>query len=141
MGTVSYHILEKLLAYPALADRLRKEAQHAFKNPDRPETWQADELTKLKYHDCFIAETLRTEPLVYATVRRSCVKKGGYTFSDGTYIPEGFDVGIPTDQVHNDPRFWKAPASFNPDRWLEREHVLPYNGSDFLAFGTGRHLW
>jgi cytochrome P450 len=135
-------VIDKLLTYPEFGARLRQEAVDIFKNPDKPETWTSDEMSQLKFHECFLAETLRLEPMVRAVVRRTCVKDGGLTFSDGTYVPHGFDVSIATDQVHLDERFWKNPSSFDPNRWLNRTHILPYtDGSDYFAFGTGRHLW
>ncbi|KAI1078736.1 hypothetical protein F5B20DRAFT_591291 [Whalleya microplaca] len=139
-GTVSFRLCQKLMAHPELADKLRQEARVTLTQPENPEAWTAGELSALRLHDCFIAETLRTEPLIYSTIRRTCVQEGGYTFSDGTYIPKGFDVGIPTDQVHHDARFWGSdPKIFNPDRWLRREDPVTYVENDFYGFGHGRH--
>ncbi|KAH8896966.1 cytochrome P450 [Thozetella sp. PMI_491] len=133
--------IDNLVNYPEFSSRLRQEALEVFQKPGKPEAWTADELSRLKYHDCFLTETMRLEPVLEATVRRTCIKKGGHTFSDGTHIPEWFDVSIATNQVHKDPRLWERPSTFNPDRWLEKLQSVPYSGdSDYFAFGTGRHI-
>jgi cytochrome P450 len=141
-GSILSAVINYLIEHPVHGERLRQEALNNLANPSEPKTWTTTEIAKLKYHDRFIAEILRLEPLLYAPSRRTCIRDGGFTFSDGTHIPHGFGVALATDQIHHDPRFWENPFQFNPDRWQDRTQVLPCAGeSDYFAFGTGRHVW
>lgn len=52
---------------------------------------------------------------------------GGYA------IPKGTTVGFSGQVLHRDPRWWRAPERFMPERFLEDE-INPYA---FLPFGVG----
>lgn len=81
----------------------------------------------------FVKETLRMwspTPLVNRTVRteirheRACLKTGqGYLLSP--------------DILHHDPRYWKDPDTFNPDRWLHEPEAGNRTGSGacYVPFG------
>lgn len=80
----------------------------------------------------FIKETLRMwppTPLVNRTVRteinhdRACLKPGqGYLLSP--------------DVLHHDPRLWKDPDTFDPDRWLRDDEGCPVSGgARYVPFG------
>lgn len=78
----------------------------------------------------FVKETLRMwspTPVVLREVRteinheRACLKPGqGYLLSP--------------DILHHDPRIWKDPDTFDPDRWLEDE-ACPVTGARYVPFG------
>jgi cytochrome P450 len=51
----------------------------------------------------------------------------------GYRIPAGTTVGVSGYTLHRDPRFWRDPDRFRPERFLEDE-VNPYA---FLPFGVG----
>jgi cytochrome P450 len=81
----------------------------------------------------FVKETLRMwspTPLVNRTVRteihheRACLKPGqGYLLSP--------------DILHHDPRYWKDPDTFDPDRWLHEPEPgsRPGAGAFYVPFG------
>lgn len=79
----------------------------------------------------FVKELLRmwpSTPLVNRTVRteinheRACLKPGqGYLLSP--------------DILHHDPRLWKDPDTFDPDRWLNDEPTCPISGARYVPFG------
>lgn len=81
----------------------------------------------------FVRETLRMwspTPIVNRTVRteirheRACLKPGqGYLLSP--------------DILHHDPRWWKDPDTFDPDRWLHEGEAGegPAGGACYVPFG------
>ncbi|XP_046574876.1 cytochrome P450 3A8-like [Haliotis rubra] len=87
-----------------------------------------DNIGKLKYLDNVITETLRLYPPITVLHRRASetIQIKGLT------IPKGQIVLIPTFALHRDPRLFKDPDSFKPER-----HDEKYNPLTFLAFGYG----
>ncbi|XP_067687712.1 cytochrome P450 3A19-like [Haliotis asinina] len=87
-----------------------------------------DNIGKLKYLDNVISETLRLYPPVIALSRRASenIKIKGVT------IYEGQTVFVPTIALQRDPRLFKDPHSFKPERHEETSNPL-----SFLAFGYG----
>jgi cytochrome P450 len=79
----------------------------------------------------FVKELLRmwpSTPLVNRTVRteidheRACLKPGqGYLLSP--------------DILHHDPKLWKDPDTFDPDRWLQEDQGCPISGARYVPFG------
>ena len=72
-----------------------------------------------------------------------------FTFSDGTFIPKGTIIGVPTGSLHHDEKFYKNPNVFQPFRFAERheegsdgtKHQLVSTAIEYLAFGHGKHAW
>ena len=69
-----------------------------------------------------------------------------YTFSDGTFIPAGATVGIPTEAVHTDPTNYENPTEFDgfrfsslPDAENLRNQMVS-GSTTFYSFGQGKHL-
>lgn len=98
-------------------------------------------LSKLKYLNATIKETLRLHPGVPLLVPRSPSQDctvGGYT------IPKGCTVFVNAWAIHRDPRNWDNPLEFNPERFLSGggggmdKYDFKGNNLKFLPFGSGR---
>ncbi|XP_047944944.1 premnaspirodiene oxygenase-like [Salvia hispanica] len=90
----------------------------------------------LKYLNLVIKETLRLHPAILM-LPRSCNEEqliNGYT------IPAGSMVMVNIWAMHRDPRYWKDPERFNPERFESGN--LNFIGGDFkyLPFGFGRRM-
>lgn len=99
---------------------------------DRPVT--AADLPKLEYTRRFLSEVLRLYAMWVLTRQTTrAVELGGYA------LPAGATIMFSPQAIHRDPRIYRDPLRFDPDRWLpERAAEVPRNA--FLPFGSGRYI-
>jgi hypothetical protein len=72
-----------------------------------------------------------------------------YTFSDGTHIPAGNFVSVPSGPTHYDERFYDHPEKFDGFRFSNMneegssstKNQLVTTGPAFLPFGHGKVAW
>jgi cytochrome P450 len=72
-----------------------------------------------------------------------------FVFSDGTKIPAGEVIGVPSGAIHTDPTVYEDPNKFDAFRFSrtrEREgenakHHATNTSLEFLTFGHGKHAW
>ena len=57
----------------------------------------------------------------------------------GYHLPKDTFVHVNIYQSHMDPKTWKDPFAFNPDRWLDETNTLKNNPA-FMPFGVGK-IW
>ncbi|KAI6042740.1 cytochrome P450 [Pisolithus marmoratus] len=89
--------------------------------------------------DSFLAETLRLQGVIAASVQRKAMKD--LTLSDGTFIPKGTHLFVPT-AVYED------PGVFDPFRFSQlcddgnenARHQMVGATQDYLSFGYGKHI-
>ncbi|CAG9102333.1 unnamed protein product [Plutella xylostella] len=93
-------------------------------------------ITELPYLYQCIQETLRLYPSLQVVTRE--VFKS-YRFPNGVQVDRGVRVHIPVLHMHRNPKHFKDPHVFNPDRFSpEQKHTV----SDyvFMPFGKGPRL-
>ena len=100
-----------LLKHPECREELTREVRGAFVSV---EDITGDALEKLPYLHAVIEETLR----IFATVPFGLPRISPGEMVDGEYIPEGVEVSSASWQLGHDPRYWKDPWSFLPERWV-----------------------
>lgn len=84
-------------------------------------------LNKLPYTAAVIKETLRLSPPVSGTSRQA--PKGFMLTNPQTgvrYPVHGFMITESIRSIHRDPRYWREPDRFMPERWLVRDPSDPY---------------
>ncbi len=71
---------------------------------------------------------------------------GKWFFSEGYTFPAGVEVVINAYGVHRDPRHWKDPEIFNPERFLPENVVgrhpyafVPFSGGSRNCIGKAEH--
>lgn len=97
-----------------------------------------DDLGKLSYTQNVFKEALRLYPPAWALARhvKEDYEVGGYT------IPAGADIFISQYVVHRDPRLYREPERFIPERWesdetknLPRFAYFPFGGGTRRCIG------
>nr|CAD20576.2 putative cytochrome P450 [Coleus scutellarioides] len=95
------------------------------------------DIPNLPYLQCVVKESLRLHPptpLMLPHRSNADVKIGGYD------IPKGSNVHVNVWAIARDPKSWKDPLEFRPERFLEED--VDIKGHDFrlLPFGAGRRV-
>ncbi|MET0284529.1 MAG: cytochrome P450, partial [Polyangiales bacterium] len=96
---------------------------------------RADDLANMPFLDAVIREALRLYPPAYAFGREVVepFKLGG------VLLPKGAQVITSPWAMHRNPRYWRAPESFMPARWLDGEtKKLPRYA--YMPFGGGHRI-
>jgi cytochrome P450 len=93
------------------------------------------DLVNLEYTRRVLAESMRLFPPVWTLTRRAIADTivGGYS------IPKGTVVGMSQYVMHRDPRFYKEPDVFDPDRW-SRDEAEKRPKYAYFPFGGGPRL-
>ncbi|KAJ3314414.1 hypothetical protein HDV04_000376 [Boothiomyces sp. JEL0838] len=85
-----------------------------------------EKLSTLQFLEKFIKEVQRMYPIV-STLNRYAVQD---TMICGYSIPSGTLITIPLGAIHVNPKYYRDPTTFNPNRW----NRLPEPGS-YIPFG------
>jgi cytochrome P450 len=114
-----------------LVEELRRELG------DGPLT--ADDVPRLKYAEAVILESMRLFPPAYILGREAVrdVSIGGHV------IPKGMTVFMSQWVAHRDPRWWREPEVFRPERWLDgstkdlpKYAYFPFGGGPRICIGN-----
>ncbi|KAG7092019.1 hypothetical protein E1B28_008402 [Marasmius oreades] len=135
------HALYHLAANPQLAQPLRDELEAVTGK----EGWSKVAMVQLKLMDSFLKESQRHIGAGAIGVVR--ITQKDFRFSDGTIVPAGLRVGIPTYQVHHQKDVYTSPESFIPTRFFDLraqegesvKHQFVTPTPDWVVFGSGKH--
>uniref|UniRef100_A0A2Y9D1F6 Cytochrome P450 n=1 Tax=Anopheles dirus TaxID=7168 RepID=A0A2Y9D1F6_9DIPT len=128
--TVVLHLLAK---HPKIQRKARKSIRSVLAKHDDELTYDA--VMELDYLDCIIHETLRMYPPV-PTLYRQTVQP--YKLPNGSILPEGIRVVVPTLGFHLDPTLFPDPHIFKPERFEEKS--VRKNNPCYLPFGDGPRM-
>lgn len=121
-----------LALHPGVQKKLREEVDCCFK--ENGEVPSLDDVSKLKYLNCVISESLRLYPPAVRVERTACrdVTLG----NSGIKLFKGCAVVIPVYAMHHDPEYFPDPEKFDPERFSDENigSVRPYS---YLPFGAG----
>ncbi|KAG9133887.1 hypothetical protein Leryth_004611 [Lithospermum erythrorhizon] len=95
------------------------------------------DFSNLPYLQCVAKEALRLHPptpLMLPHRANANVKIGGYD------IPKGSNVHVNVWAVARDPKMWKDPLEFRPERFLEEDVDMKGHDYRLLPFGAGRRV-
>ncbi|MQM15464.1 hypothetical protein Taro_048408 [Colocasia esculenta] len=129
--------IARLIEIPAIQERLYEEiAQHV----ERGRKVDENDLEKMPYLQAFAKELLRRHPPTYFSLTHAVVEAttlGGYD------IPPGVNVEFYLPAISEDPRLWKEPTGFKPERFLtggEDADMMCVTGVRMMPFGAGRRI-
>jgi cytochrome P450 len=92
------------------------------------------DLPRLIYTRQVLAESMRIYPPAWAVERRATedVEIGGFTIRKGTVVLACQYF------VHRDPRWWRDPERFSPERWVDQTAQRPKFA--YFPFGAGTRI-
>lgn len=95
-----------------------------------------DTLSKMKYMDQVISETLRRWPPAIFT-NRKCTKDYECNVDGKTFLIErGKSIWLPISSIHHDPEIYNDPKKFDPERFNDENKHKIKPGS-YIPFGLG----
>ena len=131
--TWAWHLLA---AHPEAENALHAELDEVL---DGGRAARFDDLPRLRFAEAVVKESMRLYPPAWGVGReaaREC-EVGGYR------IPRGAQVFMMTYAVHRDPRFFREPERFRPERWTNGEAdslpkfaYFPFGGGPRLCIGN-----
>eukprot|EP00005_Dracoamoeba_jomungandri_P003403 CAMPEP_0174257954 /NCGR_PEP_ID=MMETSP0439-20130205/7043_1 /TAXON_ID=0 /ORGANISM="Stereomyxa ramosa, Strain Chinc5" /LENGTH=415 /DNA_ID=CAMNT_0015341273 /DNA_START=169 /DNA_END=1413 /DNA_ORIENTATION=- len=105
-------VVHQLAAHPEIQKRAREELLSVFE--EGVITYEG--ILKLKYIPAIIKEVMRLYPPAPIIGFREIEAEGGVQL--GPYhLPKGTLVTPMVYALHTNPKYWKNPMVFNPDRW------------------------
>ncbi|KIY52578.1 cytochrome P450 [Fistulina hepatica ATCC 64428] len=104
--------------------------------------WSLESISSMHLLDSFLRESQRYEGLGPLSMTRKALQP--FSLSNGTYIPAGTLLYVPSNVVHQDPRNYSNPEVFDPWRYVDKGGSgsrLEFTRADptYLPFGLGRH--
>jgi len=116
--------LHLIAANPEVQTKIHQELDTVFEGSERPITFE--DLGRLTFLEACVKETLRLYPSVPIFARQVTQD---VQIKNKT-LPAGTSVIIVPSMVHRDPRYWKDPEVFRPQRFLDekndRQHPFAY---------------
>ncbi|CAH1394635.1 unnamed protein product [Nezara viridula] len=116
-----------LAVLPEIQERAWQEQYEIFGNDKRDPSM--DDLKQMAFLDRFIKESLRhVAPPFFAKLASDNININGIT------IPRGTNIVFLSRYLRMDPKYWKNPKDFDPDRFLEESGAIKYS---YAPFGIG----
>jgi cytochrome P450 len=132
---------------PHVEMRLREELRHVLPHLfERTATAGAEvpsmeQVQRLPYLEATLKETLRLHPSV---PMNSKLANRDTVLSDGTFIPKGSTVSVPSYALGRATHVWGPDAkTFRPERWLDPQHpgkLITVSAFQFNAFNAGPRI-
>nr|XP_015835227.1 PREDICTED: uncharacterized protein LOC660088 [Tribolium castaneum] len=118
-----------LANYPEVQKMAYEEQLSIFEDNNEPDVTYAN-LQSMKYLELVIKETLRLYPSVPIIGRQS-----GEDFQfDNSWIPKGDTMLLFLYGIHRDPKYFKDPEVFDPNRFENPDNKMPYS---YIPFSAG----
>lgn len=128
-STVLSWALHFLSIYPDWQEKILLELNSLFPNG----ILKAAEIGQCQNLDIFINETIRMYPPAWAFARRAIDDDTieGYTIKAQSIVT------VSPYLLGHDQRYWIHPSEFNPNRFIDTEHVKLRHAYSFIPFGLG----
>ncbi|CAN1329230.1 Premnaspirodiene oxygenase [Linum perenne] len=128
-------VMSEIIKDQRVLRTVQEEVRQVFKNTRNVEEAR---LNELKYLDMAISEGLRLHPPVPLLVPRENTEK--VELHNGYEIPAKTKVLVNAWAINRDPRYWKEPEKFYPERFLDCSTDYKGNDFEFIPFGAGRRM-
>lgn len=126
--------MAEIVRHPRVQEKIQEELDRVI---GRDRIMLETDFPKLPYLQAVVKESLRLHPptpLMLPHKASVDVKIGGYD------VPKGSNIIVNVWAIARDPKLWKNPLEFRPERFLEED--IDIKGNDFrvLPFGAGRRI-
>lgn len=130
--------------YPSIHQQIIEELQRELPFlVSTTDAWRVptmEEAARLVYLEAVVRESMRLNPAAPMNAR-TAMKDA--VLSDGTFVPKGTRVMIPTYATARFPWLWgEDAAEFKPERWIDREtgKIINVSPFKFLVFHAGPRM-
>ncbi|CAL1352721.1 unnamed protein product [Linum trigynum] len=124
--TVVEWTLSEMMNSPRVLEKAQQEARRVFGDECR-NNFNEESLHRLKYLDMVISESLRLHaPVPLLAPRQNRDRK---VELDSYEVPVNTNVIVNVWAIGRDPRYWKEPDTFYPERFMDCS--TDYKGNDF----------
>lgn len=131
-------VIAELVLHPTIQQRLQKELDDQVRDRGGLTLTDAD-MAKLSYLQSVVKETLRVHPpgplLSWARLSTSDVH-----LSNGMVVPANTTAMVNMWAITHDPKIWKHPEQFNPDRFIDADVDVRGGDLRLAPFGSGRRV-
>uniref|UniRef100_A0A8D2J5S7 Cytochrome P450 1A n=1 Tax=Varanus komodoensis TaxID=61221 RepID=A0A8D2J5S7_VARKO len=123
-----------LATYPEVQKKIQEEIDQTIGRERKP---RLSDRPMLPYTEAFIMEVFRHTTFVPFTIPH-CTNRD--TTVNGFYIPRDTCVFVNQWQVNHDPKLWKDPCDFSPERFLSADGtgISRNEVEKVLLFGLGK---
>ncbi|XP_011150775.1 cytochrome P450 9e2 [Harpegnathos saltator] len=121
--------------------RLQSEIDQVLEETNGQVSYET--INNMEYLDAVVNETLRMYPLAIMW-DRECIKDfelpPTVTGAKPFILKKGQSVWVPVYGLHHDPKYFKDPEKFNPDRFVGEQKKHTLNTGVYLPFGLGPRM-
>ncbi|GBN12798.1 Cytochrome P450 18a1 [Araneus ventricosus] len=121
-----------MAALPDIQKKVHQEIMEVLGSDRNPEF---QDLKSMPYTHAVMLEIMRWKTIIPLNLLH-------YTLGDSTAggydIPKGTVVIANFWNAHHDPRYWKEPEEFKPERFLSKDGKSVVKSNNFMPFSTGR---
>ncbi|EFN68178.1 Probable cytochrome P450 6a13, partial [Camponotus floridanus] len=137
-STIMSFVGFQLATHPKVQEKLRKEVMTVLDKYGGAMTYEG--LKEMTYMDQVLNESQRIIA-AGAVLQKECTEECELRGSDGLIccVQPGTEILIPVQGLQEDPRYWKNPEVFDPERFSpENKHNI--QKFTFLPFGEGPRM-
>lgn len=133
-STASSYTLHRLAYHPEYQAKVQNQIDDVLERHNNKITYDA--VKEMTFLEMAFYESMRMYPSVAYLIRMCTVPQ--YTIPEiGLTINEGVKVLIPIQAFHRDPKYFKDPEKFNPERFSDNAAKDYIRKFVFLPFGEG----
>ncbi|XP_051133614.1 salviol synthase-like [Andrographis paniculata] len=126
--------MAEMLKHPTVLKKAQDEVRRVFNNKGLIDESSFNEL---KYLKLVIKETLRLHPAGPLLLPRQSSKPCEI---HGYKLPSNTRVLVNAWSIGRNPKYWKEPDRFVPERFLDNQVDYKANNFEYIPFGAGRRI-
>ncbi|KAI9251384.1 cytochrome P450 [Phascolomyces articulosus] len=134
------YAMYNLATHPEVQKKAREEVIKVLGDKPMDVLPTIEQIKEMPYIQMIIKETLRRNTVAQNIVTRAVPED---TDLDGCVIPKGTRVTMDMMGLHRNPKIWKNPDEFDPERFApggEAEMAAKKNGMAWMPFSNGARM-